>query len=162
MFLRHTRPSRPAEEKMRTKDLYSSLFLIIGGLLSLCWVIPEFCPSGDGFGVPPATFPYALTGVIVSLAVLNFVKSLLLAKKKEAPSAEGPQGVKQIVLISSLLVLAIPGFMYLGFVITGVLFLIAFQLLLGQRSPLIIAIVSLVLPCLLYAVLWHGLRIPLP
>ena len=142
------------------------MFLLIGGLFSILWVIPTFCPPGDGFGVPPATFPYVLTGFITFLALLNGIQALNQAKdeEKETPAEKEKDGKgrKQILLILAAIVLTIPGFTYLGFLITGVLFLVAFQYLLGQRSPLIIAIVSLCLPCLLYVVLWHGLRIPLP
>lgn len=146
---------------MRVKDIYSSAFLCLAGLLCIFWVIPNYCPPGDGFGVPPSTLPYTLCGVIVALSVLTFIKAVTI-RLEEKTEKIAPQALKRVGLLILALVLVIPAFEYLGFIATGALFLLALQWLLGQRNWLVLIGLSAGLPCLLYLLLWHFLRVPLP
>ncbi len=147
---------------MRKADITAACALIVVGLLMLFAIIPAQTDSGEEYGVPPSTVPLAAMGLVTVMALLLLVKRL----RERAPDTEpNPIRTRQWLHIGLFTVLLFGGLAlirFLHFIPGGIVFIAGMMLVTGQRSPLTIALVSGLTPCLVYCALWYGLRIPLP
>ena len=149
---------------MRKADIVTAIFLLVTGLVMIFIIIPSQTYPGEEYGVPPATVPTAAMAVVTVMAGI-LLSQRLFGKNKTETDTPAPMKRFQwlhIARYTSLLFAGLAAIKFLHFIPGGILILAILMFVTGQRKPLTILLVAVPIPCLVYAALWYGLRIPLP
>ena len=149
---------------MRKADIVAAIFLVVTGLVMVFIIIPAQTYPGEEYGVPPATVPTAAMVIVTVMAGILLIQRLLDRKKNQIDT---PAPIKRhqwlhIAGFTALLFAGLAAIKFLHFIPGGILILAVLMIVTGQRKPLTIILVAVPIPCLVYAALWYGLRIPLP
>jgi len=145
------------------KDTISSAVLFIAGLVFIFIIIPRQSSPGDEFGMPPALLPTVAMIIITVLAFVQFLKTLV-ARKREADNSVdvSPRNWLNLLIYAVLLFLSLGAMKFLGFIPGGIFAIVAFSLLMGNRNPFTIALMSIPPPLIVFLALRYGLKIPMP
>jgi len=148
---------------MKRLDLWTSVLLIVVGLVTIYWVVPRETVTGEPGEIAPADLPKFALWVIVFCAGAQFITAL---RSKASDAANPMDRFAVLFLVGGALLLfaALIGMFQLGYVFGGILCMLAISALMRPARPLwpwIIAL-SLVLPIGLYWLTWHVLRLSLP
>lgn len=148
---------------MKRLDQWTSVFLILLGLVSIFWLVPRETVPGEPGEIAPADLPKFALWVIVFCAAAQLVTSL---RKTTADAANPMDRFAVLFLVGSavLLFAALIGIFQLGYVFGGILCMLAISLLMRPSRPMWpwIIVLSVVLPTGLYWLTWHVLRLSLP
>ena len=127
-------------------------------LLSIAlFVAASRFPASDmGSAFDPGFFPRFVLGALIGLAALNLLTDL---RSGTGWSLDGLRPVALMMAIVVVYMLVMPD---LGFFAASVVLSVAFLLLLGVRSPVGIAAVSIGVPGALVTLFNHILTMPLP
>lgn len=144
--------------------------IALGSVLFLVWLIPAFTPEYPGYGVPAELMPNVAVGAILALSVLSLVRNLLLhrAEKKRDPTIaeQIPEDDRvhlvHLVTFMVLCVLLMPAMQWIGFIPAGIVFMLIIQFLCGQRKPVAAVVTALATVGIVYAIMNHGLGVPMP
>ena len=147
---------------MRQADIWIAVFLMVLGVIMIFVVIPAQTFPGERYGVPPATVPTVAMAVVTVMAGFLLIQRLLVRRSDDAPSPMARSHWMQLTGFTALLFAGLGAMKYLHFVPGGILLMAALMLAAGNRKPLTILGVSILTPLLIYAALWHGMRLPLP
>jgi hypothetical protein len=149
---------------MKKADIVASIFLLVTGLVMIFIIIPAQTYPGEEYGVPPATVPTAAMAVVTVMAGILLIQRLLARKKSETDTSSPIKRFQwlHVAGFTALLFAGLAAIKFLHFIPGGILILAGLMIVCGQRKPLTIIFVSVPVPCLVYAALWYGLRIPLP
>lgn len=153
---------------MHKEDLISSIILICLSLGILIYAIPNHISLGMGFGLSPKGLPKVMAAGILALAVVQAASALFSIRKSKRTDAQNPSkamdkshwpflGLLSVILIASLVTMN-----FIGFIVGGFLFMLMFQLLVGQRNWVILALIAIFTPILLKAAFWYGMGVLLP
>jgi len=148
---------------MQRSDFFLSLFLMIGSLVMLIWVIPQQTATAEGYGMSPAAVPMFCAGGVFVLSLLLMLKNLPHRWTREGRSALiGKQalvrtGLNLAIALVGLLIINLTGY-YIG----GVFLIAASMVVAGRRSPLWIGAFALGIPAALMFFLRYGLSLYLP
>jgi len=136
---------------MKKIDVIAGIFLTIIGLLCLFVIIPNQTTEADEYGLSPAFFPMVLMGVITLMAVF-----LLIARFRQNKDADGsgsPLGAQNLIFVHGVcafLFLSLGVMKYLGYIAGGIVVISGSMFYLGTRSPIKIALVSILSPVVFY------------
>ena len=149
---------------MRKADIVAAIFLVVTGLVMVFIIIPAQTYPGEEYGVPPATVPTAAMVIVTVMAGILLIQRLFDRKKNQTDT---PAPIRRhqwlhIAGFTTLLFVGLAAIKFLHFIPGGILILAVLMIVTGQRKPLTIIFVAVPIPCLVYAALWYGLRIPLP
>ncbi|MGD8294769.1 MAG: tripartite tricarboxylate transporter TctB family protein [Desulfobacterales bacterium] len=147
---------------MKKADIVAAVFLLVTGLVMIFIIIPAQTYPGEEYGVPPATVPTAAMVVVTVMAGILLIQRLLEKKNSEKPSPMKRSQWLHIAGFTALLFAGLAALKFLHFIPGGILILAGLMIITGQRNPLTVIFIAVPIPCLVYAALWYGLRIPLP
>jgi len=147
-------------------------FVILGSLVFLLWIIPNFTPPYPGYGVSSALLPNVAFGIILVLSVVPLGNSLWSQYKAKLTSREEDQAEEisqndrvHLWHLASFMIpclLLMPVMKWVGFIPGGLLFMILLQYLCGQRKPVTMVIVAVCTVGSIYAAMRWGLGVPMP
>ena len=147
---------------MRSQELYVFTVLFVSGLAMIFWIVPSHTGDSLKTGLSPDTFPMALCITITALAGLQIIKGIKLGITRGGEQTISWKIVRHLVKYFGLLVLTFPAWHHLGFIV-GSLFLLSVLLIAtGERSPLPIAVASIIVVALVYCAITQALNVPLP
>jgi hypothetical protein len=144
------------------------IFIALGSVLFLLWLIPEYTPAYPGYGVPGSLVPNVVVGTILVLSVLglilNLIKKPTIIDGSQSDQVPQQDKVHLLHLVRFMLpcILLMPAMQWIGFIPAGILFLIIIQLLCGQRKPVKTALVAIIPVFILYLAMRYGLSVPMP
>lgn len=163
-----------SEEDMTRKkrDNLVSGGVALWSLVFLLWVIPTFTPPYPGYGVSSALLPNVAFVSILVLSLLSIGLNLFShLRSKATESEQGPSGdipseekVHLWHLAGFMIpcILLMPAMKWIGFIPSGLLFMLLLQYLCGQRRALTMALVAAGTVGFLYAAMRYGLNVPMP
>ena len=137
-------------------------FLIIAALFGWQGTLSH---DGGDWALSPALFPLLLSGALalLSLALLLQGYRHLRAEREECSvPMSGEISMKKASLVFTLCILYAFFLPLIGFFIATLLFLAVFSLLVGERRPWLILLVSTLSPAVIFVVFRHGLKVLLP
>ena len=153
------------------RNIVAGLCFLGFGILAVAVLIPYGIaqpPSVKYRALSPSFWPYIVCSAIGVTGVLLLVYELLVAsRKEERTAAEPPTGRSAWVALRPFVVMALLLAIYLtleflGFVLTTTLGLVALMLLAGERRPLIVLPVALLLPLALHLFFVKAAQRPIP
>lgn len=160
------------------RDTSAYIFVVLASVFLLTWAIPNHTPAYPGYGAPPALVPNVVVGVMLVMALLALVRNALaiwgekpLSKTEgEYPEDGDSGGFTQIGRVNLLhlarfiipAALLIPGFNWIGFIPTSIIFLLLLQYLVGCCKPVIAIVVALVTVAVMYVAMRYGFGVPVP
>ncbi|MBW2610002.1 MAG: tripartite tricarboxylate transporter TctB family protein [Deltaproteobacteria bacterium] len=150
---------------MRKSDIATGLVLTIIGLYLLLVVIPNETTVSDfdiGGTLPSSLFPYISIGLMTGLSILLIIKHLLHAGKEDEDPPMTVKNWLHLLYITGLFVVALVSFTYLGFVLGGIIMIASLMFYMGTRSPLRVALTSILATACIYVFFWYGFHIALP
>ena len=119
--------------------------------------------EGDQYGLSPAAIPMICGGLLFILALVLVVQNrpqVWLAEKKDAVIT--PENLKRVGIYIGLAVAGIIIMTYVGYIVSGIFVISCHMLVMGERSPVTIALWSVLPPVVLYGLIYYALAIPLP
>lgn len=147
---------------MKKGALVSSIFLITVGLLFIFVIIPRQSSPGEEYGMPPALLPTAAMLVITVLAFAQAVRSILSKEETGDRNGMTPRNWLNLFMYSLLLSLSLLIVKVFGFIAGGIFAIAIFTLLMGERNPFTVALISIPPPLIVFLALRYGLKIPVP
>ena len=142
--------------------------LIVYGILTafsflmIVWIVPTQTPEGIGYGLAPSVMPYILSTVMLICSAWLLVKTLLTRSRQQGPGAFQKDDLIQLVKYIPIFFVTLPLMSWIGFIPVGIIILFLLQYMMGQRSILKNAAISIVITLLAYAGILYGLKAPLP
>jgi ABC-type multidrug transport system fused ATPase/permease subunit len=159
---------------MKKSELWTAGVLIFFSLVCLVWVIPNYTsPPQSELGVRPSFIPNVAVGTMLFLSILMLYQNFKRRKSNQKPVVDDEEfgdeasglGIEELAnislwVISSAIVVFLMGI--LGYIIVSSLFMICLMIYAGQRSPVILILVSIVTPVLIWQITWYAFSIQLP
>lgn len=155
---------------MNRADLIAGAAFTVAGLLILFVVIPLAVPGHDegDYGLRAQDFPFVTAGLMTLLSGL-LVGIRLTVATPGAPTAPEQGGAplswrngRFLMLVSILFVVTFLLLDTIGIAAGGPLIIATFMLVLGERRPVPIVLMSVGVPLLIWLFFWKLLRFPLP
>jgi magnesium-transporting ATPase (P-type) len=155
-------------------NLIASACLLVGGLVSWFYLIPEYVTvrQGQTYGLSPAFIPQVATGLLILLSAALLVKTLRVriggAERLAEESEEGDKlifGLREVTNVLLILLYSVAYVQLLqltGFVIASMISLSTAMLFFRTKPYWLVIAVSLGVPLLLQTLLWYGLTVQLP
>ncbi len=145
---------------MRRANIITGMAGMAGAGAGVFAMLPKDMPD-TSFGLPSWLMPVVALGLVGLFSLLLLVRALVASGAAEAPSAE----YRHASALLPGLVLSAAGaaaVAWLGFLLGGPLLIGALMLLIGERRPIRLLLVSLLPPALLALFATHVLGVPLP
>ncbi len=148
---------------MRNAVVYTYVGFIILSLLTMFWFIPVYCPPSSGFGMPPATLPYALCIVMLVSSVKVIIRTIRSRQAEmDAPNPLPLNKWAHVLVFAIVCLCTMPLLRLIGFIPGGIIIMLALQLMCGQRNPLKLALISVFTIVIPWACMVYILAAPLP
>lgn len=161
---------------MLNTESISNAAIMLFSILLLAWVIPEYTPPYQGYGVSPDLIPNITAGIMLFLSSFGLLRSVRASKAGKATGEKADFGlfmektlhVTKFIIPCFLLFPAMemfsemPGLRQLGFFPAGILFMLWIQLICGQKNWLHNALISVLAVLGLYAAMRYGFSIAMP
>ena len=150
---------------MLSQDKIIGIGMTLLGIITMIWVVPEAAEDLGGYetAVDANLLPLVSMAVFTGLAVLL---ALFGGKNKsDEDKTDSPMDAHAwlyMCLLTILLFVFLACLKYLGYIPAGIICIVAFMVLMGQRNIVIISLTSISLPIGLYFLLRQLLNIPLP
>ncbi len=155
------------------RNVVAGLCFLGFGLLAVALLIPHGIvqpPSVKYRALSPSFWPYIVCGGIAVIGALLLIHELLAAArtKDRSRAATPPEEARpgwiawRPFVVMALLLAIYLTLEFLGFVLTTTLGLVALMLLAGERRPLIVAPVALLLPLALHLFFVKAAQRPIP
>ena len=148
---------------MQKSNLISGLLLTSLSLWLLIYAIPVHTAGGLGYGLSPAGMPKAMAVMLLALSLIQVGISLprVMKKSDTEPGVDASHGIFLFKVVS-LLIVSLSVIALAGFLSGGILLMIGFQLLCGQRNYILITLLAVIIPVVLKMAFWYGMGILLP
>lgn len=158
----------------RKRDIITYICIVLGCVVFLLWVIPANMPTHPGYGVPASLVPNVVVGIILLISVIELIRNVHAYVKQKPAKAEdkfpaedeysqvGRLRLWHLARFMIPSILLMPAMQWMGFIPAGILFMLVVQYLCGQRKPVKGIIVAVCTVGFLYAVMRHGLSVPMP
>lgn len=148
---------------MRIQEFCINLLLACAGLLFIFVIIPQWTEPGfDDVGLMAETLPSMCCWVIVGLSVLQIIEGLRLGLKKSDGKEISLEILVHMIKFFVPMFMIIPLWTYLGFFPGSIIVLATLLLVSGQRSAKVLLPICLLVPGVVYCLLWYGLNVPTP
>lgn len=162
-FAREEWPARRhsvQEVVVRRANIITGMAGMLGAGAGAFAMLPSDMPD-TSFGLPAWLMPVVALGLIGLMSLLLMVRALMAKGPDETPSAEYRDAAALLpgLVLSAMGAAAVA---WLGFLMGGPLLIAALMLLIGERRPLRIVLVSVLPPALLALFATHVLGVPLP
>lgn len=150
---------------MNRADIIAGAAVTVAGLLILFVVIPFAVPGHDEgeYGLRAQDFPFVTAGLMTVLSALLVGIRLLAATAPDAGGA--PMSRRNGQFLFGVSILFVVTFLLLdtiGIAAGGPLVVAAFMVVLGERRPIPVILMSVGAPLLIWLFFWKLLRFPLP
>ena len=145
------------------RDIISYGFVFLFSLAMLLYVIPTFSPEYPGYGVPATLVPNIACGSMLFLALTGLAKTFVKSRRDGAGETIS-FSIRWLHLAMLFLpcLLLMPAMHHLGFIPSGIVFLLLLQWICGQRAWISLALVSVLPVVLVYVIMRYGLGVPMP
>ena len=142
-------------------DLASGLLMAALAVLALAWIIPANVDADAGdYDVSPVFMPKLAAWIVLALGLLLAASAV---RRASGAWRSAPWSIVVDPLAwAGVSVLVYLSLMHLGFLVTAPAVIAGGLLYAGQRSPIIIAIISIGLPLLLNTGAWQIFQVALP
>lgn len=160
------------------RDTVTYIGILLAGVVCLAWIIPTYTPAYPGYGASPALVPNVAVAIMLVMAILALVRNGLAwwwgrtqsADEREFPDEGEAGGFTQVgrVRLGHLArfmipcALLIPGFEWLGFIPTALIFMLVIQYFVGNRKPVKAVVLAGAVVGVMYAAMRYGFNVPLP
>jgi putative tricarboxylic transport membrane protein len=147
---------------IRNKSSFLGTCMLLFSVL-LFFLVAQFPDTANEYRtISPAFFPYMLSAIMMGLSLL-----LILESRRSAPASLfsirfDSQAAYRTGLLLLILVIFALMLTTLGFALGSMLFMLAAQLLLGERKFLPLILFTLAVPWAMYFVFGKLFKIPLP
>ena len=156
----------------KKRDNLVNGFVILGSLVFLLWIIPNFTPPYPGYGVSSALLPNVAFSIILGLSAVPLGYALWAQYKEKSIPQEKDQAEEinqndrvHLWHLASFMIpclLLMPIMKWIGFIPGGLLFMILLQYLCGQRKTVTMITVAVCTVGSIYAAMRWGLGVPMP
>lgn len=144
------------------RDIISYGFVLLFSLALLIYVIPAFSPEYPGYGVPATLVPNIASGAMLCLALIGLAKTFFKSRRvSQGETISFTIRWLHLAVFFLPCLLLMPA-MHLGFIPSGIAFLLLLQWICGQRSWISLALVSVLPVVLVYVIMRYGLGVPMP
>ena len=147
---------------MRIQEFCVNMLLMIGSIIIVLFIIPEWTPESQGYGLAASTLPNAMCAVIGVLACFQLACGLRRGLLWNGEHPVSRDVVIHLAKYFGVMLLVFPAWKWLGFVPGGMAVLALLYVVTGIRNRAAIAVICLLLPVVCYVLLWYGLHIPTP
>ena len=147
---------------MRIQEFCVNVLLVIGSILMILFIIPEWTPESEGYGLAASTLPNAMCAVIGVLAFFQLAGGLRRGLRWGGEQPVSLEVILHLIKYFGVMLLIFPAWKWLGFVPGGMVVLALLFLVTGIRNRVAVVAISLLLPVVCYVLLWYGLHIPTP
>lgn len=147
---------------MRIQEFCVNMLLMIGSIIMVLFIIPEWTPESQGYGLAASTLPNAMCAVIGVLACFQLACGLRRGLLWNGEHPVSRDVVIHLAKYFGVMLLVFPAWKWLGFVSGGMAVLALLYVVTGIRNRAAIAVICLLLPVVCYVLLWYGLHIPTP
>jgi len=147
------------------RDNLVSVGIAAASVLFLLWIIPTYTPTYPGYGVSAALLPNVVVSIILLLSLIslgvNFFSRQKTGQHEEIPD-ENKVYLWHLLMFMIPCILLFPAIKLIGFLPSGLMFMLLIQYLCGQRKPVTLILVSVCSVGFMYALMRYGLKIPMP
>ena len=147
---------------MRIQEFCVNMLLMIGSIIMVLFIIPEWTPESQGYGLAASPLPNAMCAVIGVLACFQLACGLRRGLLWNGEHPVSRDVVIHLAKYFGVMLLVFPAWKWLGFVPGGMAVLALLYVVTGIRNRAAIAVICLLLPVVCYVLLWYGLHIPTP
>ena len=147
---------------MRIQEFCVNMLLMIGSIIMVLFIIPEWTPESQGYGLAASTLPNAMCAVIGVLACFQLACGLRRGLLWNGEHPVSRDVVIHLAKYFGVMLLVFPAWKWLGFVPGGMAVLALLYVVTGIRNRAAIVVICLLLPVVCYVLLWYGLHIPTP
>ncbi len=145
------------------RDIISYGFVLLFCLALLIYVIPAFSPEYPGYGVPATLVPNIASGAMLCLALTGLAKTFFKNRRvRQGETISFTIHWLHLAVFFLPCLLLMPAMHHLGFIPSGITFLLLLQWICGQRSWISLALVSILPVVLVYVIMRYGLGVPMP
>jgi len=140
---------------MNRSDRLISLILLV---LSVCVIVySNQFPVRSQSETGPAFFPQLISYFMILLSLILFLKSFFVEDR-----SINFERWKSLLISVGIMTFYVIGFLYIGFVVTSTLSLVAFMWIMNIRRPLHLVTVSISSSVIVYVLFTKLFQVPLP
>ncbi len=147
-------------------DKILGVFFTVLGLVLLVFIIPWQIAYVEGGYPQPRFFPNIIAGLMVVLGICLFVTGLRKDKNTKLEDQETytfvPRETRLVLLTLLIVVIYVAALNFISYIPATMIFLAVMMLLYGQRKPLRIILVAVILPIIIYLGFTYGLQLRMP
>jgi putative tricarboxylic transport membrane protein len=130
---------------MRIANLVSGVILIVFGAIMLLWIIPVQIEEGPAEMMSPRLLPQMMIWLIIALSVSLVASNLRINTKALDVSPISLLELLALAKIGTVFAVALSLFLATGPLLAGVALITGAQVVLGERRPLVIALIPFAL-----------------
>lgn len=131
--------------------------------LYLLYEISIFPTTAERYrSLGPEVFPNVIAGSLLFLSIMLFIQGLINEKSPILSFRIVSLGSLKMFSIIGLLIIFMLSIDSFGFIAWGLTFMIAVQVILGERRPGMVALLSVIVVAVVYLIFAVLLRVPLP
>lgn len=144
---------------MKNKNVNKNLIEGIVLMLLSSFLISESIKlrGGEAIGLSPALFPLIISSFLLLFSILLIIKGIKLDETKEVKGEA--KAVLLVIVISFIYLILLPK---IHFILTSILYLLAFLLILGERRWKVLLLISTLTPILVSFIFANLLDVLLP
>ena len=147
---------------MRIQEFCVNILLMIASIVMVLFIIPEWTPEPQGYGLAASTLPNAMCVVIGTLACFQLVSGVRRGLVRNGDQPVSFDVVIHLAKYFGVMLLVFPAWKWLGFVPGGMAVLALLYVVTGIGNRAAIALICALLPVVCHVLLWYGLHIPTP
>lgn len=130
---------------MRIANLLSGAVLIVFGMVMLLWVIPAQIEEGPDGMMSPRLLPRMMIWLILGLSALLIASNWRINSNALEITPISQPELLALVKLGAVFAVALTLFLYSGPLLAGIALITGAQVVLGERRPLVIALIPFVL-----------------
>ncbi|MGD9671604.1 MAG: tripartite tricarboxylate transporter TctB family protein [Hyphomicrobiaceae bacterium] len=149
----------------QNRDFLAGLIFLLIGAVLLVFLIPAGIdePQKVKFAVMSPSYYPRIIGIVMAFIGLTITIGAIISKTPASHFSDmDAQSVAKVVAVFIAFLLTAYALPYAGFVLTCTLCLVFLMTLAGERNPLILAPVALLLPICLYLFFTKIANVPIP
>lgn len=141
------------------RDVIGYAIILILSCSLYFWGIPTYSPEYPGYGVPASFMPNIAAIGMGGLSILGLLQTYKKQNKEKKISK-----INWIHLLKFFIpcLLLMPAMAEIGYLVSGIVFLLLIQFFCGQRKPAYLILVSVLPVSVFYVLMVYALGVPLP
>lgn len=150
--------------KIKKSDRIQAFFCLFLGIILLGYSLYHHFNIQISWGLSPYLFPALIGSFLIVLAIILFVNAFYQSNQslKELTTPKKCLNIQKLIVTLVMIFLYYIGIIWMGFILSSIIFLAGMLWLLGEKRQWLILVLSIVVSFILYGLFHNLLHVMLP